>query len=116
MESILYILYIILKLEKSESNTLTGVRIEAETKKLWPFEDNHTKLSENFAAAKSVCETTCKHTCATSQFKFHFHTMRITLRNQPFLAKWTLLTFEIHLCNLRYLRPTQLDFFSRYFM
>ena len=23
---------------------------------------------------------------------------------------------EIHLCNLRYLQPTQLDFFSRYFV
>ena len=25
-------------------------------------------------------------------------------------------TCEIHLCNLKYLRPTQLDFFSRYFV
>ena len=35
-----------------ESNTLNGVGIGVETKKLWPFEDNNIKLCENFAAAK----------------------------------------------------------------
>ena len=37
-------------------NASNGVQIGAETKKLWPFKDNRTKLSENFAAAKSACE------------------------------------------------------------
>ena len=48
------------------------------------------------------------------------------LRNQPFLAKWTLsackifaghvTSCEIRLCAPRYLRPTLLDFFFRYLL
>ena len=45
-------------LRSQESNASNGVQIGAEMKKLWPFEDNCTKLkmSENFASAKSKCE------------------------------------------------------------
>ena len=39
-----------------ESNASNGVKIGSEMKKLWPFEDNRTKLSENFAAVESPCE------------------------------------------------------------
>ena len=88
-----------------ESNTLNGVQIGAKTKKLWPFEDNRTKFSENFATAKSACENftavksaceinlrksrklfhswkiTWRHTCATSQVQIPFLQLRIKLRN-----------------------------------
>ena len=37
-------------LGSQESNASNGVQIGAEMKKLWPFEDNRAKLSENFAA------------------------------------------------------------------
>ena len=70
-----------------ESNTSNGVRIEAEMKKLWPSEDNRTKLSENFAAAKSACETTCRHTCATSQVQIPFSQLWIKLRNHLQVVK-----------------------------
>ena len=88
-----------------ESNTLNGMQIEAEMKKLWPLEDNWTKLKDNFASCK-VTNSTCEI--------------------QVQLAIWTLstceiftshvLTCEIHLCNPRYLRPTLFDFFFRYFL
>ena len=90
-------------LGSQESNAWNGVQIEAEMKKL--LEDNRTKMKDNFAS----CEIT-----------------KFNLRNQPFLAKWTLSpckiftshvpTCEIHLCAPRYLRPTLLDFFFRYFL
>ena len=95
-----------------ESNTSNGVQIGAETKKLWPFEDNRIKLCENFAATKWAakilqpkahfvaakwaakwnplakffkvfrsCETTCKHTCATSQVETLSSQLRTMLRN-----------------------------------
>ena len=53
-----------------ESNALNGVWIGAETKKLWPFEDNCTKLCENFVAAKSVAKSTfcCENFAAQSPF------------------------------------------------
>nr|CAN61898.1 hypothetical protein VITISV_032373 [Vitis vinifera] len=72
-----------------ESNTSNGVQIRAQTKKLWLFEDNHAKLSENFATAKSTfpCETTCKHTCATSQVETPSSQLRTTLRNHLQVAK-----------------------------
>ena len=44
------------KLGSQEFNASNGVQIGAEMKKLWPFEDNRTKLSENFAVAKSACK------------------------------------------------------------
>ena len=34
-----------------ESNSSNGVQIRVETKKLWPFEDDYTKLNGNVAAA-----------------------------------------------------------------
>ena len=33
-----------------ESNASNGIQIKVETNKLWPFEDNHIKLCENFVA------------------------------------------------------------------
>ena len=91
------------RLGSQESNTLNGVQIRAKMKKLYPLEDNCTKLKDNFAS----CEIT-KPTC---EIKVQ-------------LAKWTISTCEIfashvstceiHLCNPRYLRPTLLDFFSSY--
>ena len=38
------------------------------------------------------------------------------VKSQIQLAKWTIQTCETHLCKLRYLPPTKLDFFSRYFV
>ena len=66
-----------------ESNASNGAQIKAKMKKLWPLEDNRTKLKDNFAS----CEIT-----------------KFNLRNQPFLAKWTLSTCEIlasHFSNLQ---------------
>ena len=79
-------------LGSQESNASNGVQIRVETKKLWPFEDNCIKLCENFAAAKwnplakfrkvfCSCETTSKHTCATSQVETPSSQLRTTLRN-----------------------------------
>ena len=65
-----------------ESNTSNGAQIKAEMKKLWPLEDNRTKLKDNFAS----CEIT-NSTCVKVQ-----------------LVKWTLSTCEIfasHFSNLR---------------
>ena len=155
-----YAYYILFRRSGSQkSNASNGVRIGAETKKLWLFEDNCAKLSENFTAAKWAakwnplakfckvfrsCETTCKHTCATSQVVTPSSQLWTTLRNHLQAAKSHCKSSpsceitnstckvkvqtckidnstcespcEIHLCNLRYLQPTQLDFFSRYFV
>ena len=107
-----------------ESNASNGVRIKTEMKKLWPFEDNRTKLSENLALAKPPTGTRVP----LRKFKFHFCSCESSCeiisklwnhlqvaKSQIQLAKWTF-SCKIHLCNLRYLRPTQLDFFSRYFV
>ena len=49
MESIIYILYILFRSSGSqESNASNGLEIGAEMKKLWPFEDNCTKLEGHF--------------------------------------------------------------------
>ena len=40
-----------------ESNASNSTRIGDETKKLWPLEDNCTKLCENFAVAKPPAST-----------------------------------------------------------
>ena len=88
-----------------ESNASNSAQIRAKMKKLWPLEDNRTKLKGNFAS----CEITkCK------------------LRNQPFLAKLTLSACEIFACHVasceihlsapKYLRQTLLDFFFRYLL
>ena len=92
-------------LGSQESNASNSTRIGVEMKKLWPLEDNRIKLCENFAAAKSTfccenfaaqspfrnckmsCETTCKHTCATSQVKTPSSQQRTTLRNHLQAAK-----------------------------
>ena len=76
-----------------ESNASNGVRIGVETKKLWPFEDEHTKLSENFAAAPPFrrwfrsCETTPWHTSAISQPPNPISQLRNGLRKWHSAAK-----------------------------
>ena len=63
LESIVYILYIFRSLGSQESNTSNGVQIEAKMKKLWPLEDNHTKLKDNFASCE-ITNSTCEiHLC-----------------------------------------------------
>ena len=91
--SLFHAYYISFRSSRSqESNASNSVQIRAETKKLWPFEDNCIKLCENFAAAKwnplakfrkvfRSCETTSKHTCATSQVETPSSQLRTTLRN-----------------------------------
>ena len=105
-QSPFYAYYMLFRsLGSQESNALNGAQIRAEMKKLWPLEDNCAKLKGNFTS----CEITkCK------------------LRNQPFLAKLTLLaceifvgnvaSCEIHLSAPRYLQSTLLDFFFRYLL
>ena len=91
-----YIYYIFFRRSGSQkSNALNGVQIGTEMKKLWPFEDNRTKLKDNF--------TSCEITNSACKIKVQF-------------AKWTLSTCkiftshvstcEIHSCTPRYLRPT----------
>ena len=75
-----------------ESNALNSVQIGAKMKKLWPLEDNRTKLKDNFAS--------CEITNSTCEVKVQ-------------LAKWTISTceifashvstYKIHLCTPRYL-------------
>ena len=48
LESILDILYIFQISGSQESNASNSVQIGVEMKKLWPFEDNCTKLKDNF--------------------------------------------------------------------
>ena len=94
--SLFYTYYISFRiLGSQESNASNGVWIGAEMKKLWPLEDNRTKLKDNFAS--------CEITNSTCEIKVQ-------------LAKWTISTCEIQLCNPRYLRLTLLDFFFKYFL
>ena len=65
------------------------------------------------------CEPHCKITSKLrnklqiiSKLRNHLQVVKLQIQ----LAKWTIQTCEIHLCKLRYLPPTKLDFFSRYFM
>ena len=85
-----------------ESNASNGVKIGSEMKKLWPFEDNRTKLSENFTAAKPLastrvplrkfkfcfrsCESSCEITSKLQNHKFNLwnlHKFHLNLRNPP---------------------------------
>ena len=74
-----------------ESNTSNGVQIGAETKKLWPFEDNRIKLCENFATAKSATKSAAKSTFCCIKFRSTKPISR--LRNE--------LQNEIHLWKFR---------------
>ena len=71
-------------LGSQKSNASNGARIGVETKKLWPFEDNHAKLSE------FRCETPLWHTSSISQL----HPLISQLRNglQNGLKKYSLAT------------------------
>ena len=153
MESILCILYSFLKIGKlgvqcfkrCANRSWNDVQIGAETKKLWPFEDNRIKLCGNFAAqspfrsCEMSCETHLWHMSAIFQPMPPSSQLRTTLQNHLQAANevanhlqvvkshstckikvqtWKMdnSTCEIHLCNLRFLLPTKLDFFSRYFV
>ena len=48
LESILDILYIFRRSKSQKSNVSNGMQIRVEMKKLWPFEDNCTKLKGHF--------------------------------------------------------------------
>ena len=62
--SLFYTYYILFRsLGSQESNTSNDVQIEAEMKKLWPLEDSHTKLKDNFASCE-ITNSTCEiHLC-----------------------------------------------------
>ena len=71
-----------------QSNSLNGVQIGVEMKKLEPLAANHTKLKANFAtlrdqplAAKSAfgCEMISQPSCTSVKFRSHF----VHLRNDP---------------------------------
>ena len=84
-------------LGSQESNASNGVQIRAEMKKLWPLEDNHTKLKSHIQLAKS------KFNLQNGQFNLrNFHKSYFNLRNPPVYS--------------RYLRPTLLDFFLQIFV
>ena len=87
-KSIFYMLYTISKLRKSRIQCFKWYAIRSWNEGVTAIATQSLQVEGRIlqSVAKSACETTCKHTCATSQFKFHFHTMRITLINQPFLA------------------------------
>ena len=62
-----YTYYILFRSSGSqESNSLNGVQIGVETKKLWSLQENCTELSGNFAHLNPRCETTSWHTSAIS--------------------------------------------------
>ena len=78
-----------------ESNTLNGVQIGAKTKKLWPFEDNRTKLKDNFTSCEMgfglwnfrITWCGCLQMAITSSFQLQF---------MHHLKRWTpnFLSFE----------------------
>ena len=94
-----------------------------------------TSWNSIFAAANHVaksppsCESSCKSSPSceiTSKLRIKLQIIfklrnrlqvaksQIQLAKSKFkLAKWTLPTCDIHLCNLKYLQPTQLDFFLK---
>ena len=80
------------------------------------------KLKLHLRSCKPRCEITSKlrnKLQIISKLRNHLHVVKsqIQLAKSKFkLAKWTIQTCEIHLCKLRYLPPTKLDFFSRYFV
>ena len=71
-------------------------------KKLWPLEDNRTKLKYNFAS----CETNLRNqrsTCEMDNSTCEIFASHVS-------------TYEIHLCTPKYLRSTLLDFFLQIFV
>ena len=76
-------------LGSQESSVSNGARFGVETKKLWPFENKHAKLSGNFAAAPPFrrvfrsCETTLWHMSATLQRRTPILQLRNGLRKSP---------------------------------
>ena len=98
----MYTIFFFQILGSQESNASNGVQIGVETKKLWLFEDNCIKLCENFAAAKGAAKPPPSTRVPLRKLKLHLRSC------EP--------RYEIHLCKLRYLPPTKLDFFSRYFV
>ena len=68
-------------LGSQESNALNGAQIRAEMKKLWPLEDNRTKLKGNIAS----CEITkCRlrnHKVQAAKSAFSYEIDTFSLRN-----------------------------------
>ena len=62
-----------------KSNTSNGVQIRAETKKLWPLEDNYAKMKDNFASCFAAAKPPAGTLVPLRKFKFCFRTMRINL-------------------------------------
>ena len=91
---------------------------------------NHPLAHEcHFAAAKWAtkmflsCEPRCEITSKLRNklqiiSKVQNHLQVVKSQIQLAKSKWKMdnSMYEIHLCNLRYMLPTKLDFFSRYFV
>ena len=60
-KSIFYILYTISKLWKSRIQRFNRVRFGAKMRKIWPSEANCSRLCENFARHKVLCEIRITH-------------------------------------------------------
>ena len=151
LESISFVLYVVSKLGKSGVQHFKWCANWSWNKEVMAVWRQLHQAVRNFAATKWAakwnplvkfrkvfhsCETTSKHTCATSQVETPFSQLRTTLRNHlqaakqvanhlqvaesPPSCKITNSTCkikvqtcktdnsmcEIHLCNLRYLLPT----------
>ena len=87
-----YTYYILFRsLGSQESNTSNGVQIRDEMKKLWPLEDNRTKLKDNFASCE-ITNSTCENqssTCEMDNFNVMFQLAKSTyvisyICNRPF--------------------------------
>ena len=139
--SLFHAYYISFRISGSQkSNASNGVRIGVETKKLWPFEDNCIKLCET--TSKHMCATSQVETPSSqlrTTLQIHLQAVKqvvnhLQVAESPPSCEITNSTCkikvqtckmdnstcespcEIQLCNLRYLQPTRLDFFSRYFV
>ena len=85
------------------------------SKHMWATSQLRTTLRNHLQAANQVANhlqvaespPSCEITNSTCKIKVQTWKMDNSTCESP---------CEIHLCNLRYLQPTQLDFFSRYFV
>ena len=87
-------------LGSQESSTSNGMRFGGEMKKLWPFKDERTKLSDNFTAETPFgrvfrnCETNFWHTSAICSIVPFISKLRYSceityeLRNHFWATKW----------------------------
>ena len=92
MDSIVYIIYIILNLGKSGVQRFKQCANRSWNKEVMAIGRQPHQVEITYSTCKIKVQT-CKMDNSTCE------------------SPW-----EIHLCNLRHLQPTQLDFFSRYFV